>query len=579
MSVKEILARLWNLIASFRMLLILSFCLAVVSVILNLYAPLLIGDMIDAISAKQDASFILQDLVFLIVVYISYSFTNWGMMLCTNHIAYASSYTLRKQLFHKMKALPISFYDTHGHGDLMSRFTNDIDMISDGLLQGLSTLLSGIVTIVLAIVFMLQLNLYMTLIVLLCAPFTYIVAKTITSRSQKYFVAQTKDLGNLNAHTQEMLHGMRTLKAYGQEAHAYEQFHSLNEDLYDSGKNSQFYGSLANPSTRLVTNISYTIVGVCGALLAIFDFLTIGNISSFLIYSNTFSKPFNEISGVMTQLQAATASAQRIFALFDFEEEENSSTITLSKVQGHIQFDHVQFGYVPNKPLMKDLSLDIPAGSRIAIVGRTGAGKTTLINLLMRFYELDRGTIKIDGIDITSIKRETLRTEFGMVLQDTYLFDDTIHNIIAYGMPQATREEVIQAAKKTGAHQFIEQLSDGYDTWISSNSSHLSQGQRQLLSITRVMIMNPSILILDEATSNIDTRSEQHVTQAMELLMKGKTSFVIAHRLSTIIHSDQILVMEQGNIIEQGTHEQLLKQHGAYATLYHSQFAPSSNDS
>lgn len=573
MKLSTILKHLLQLISGFRFYLLVALCLAIISVVLNLYAPLLIGDIIDAITAHQQIDRIIQQLIYLILVYLAYSLTTWGMMLCTNRIAYASSYTLRKALFQKMEKLPISFYDTHEHGDLMSRFTNDIDSISDGLLQGLSTLLSGVVTIVLAIVFMARINGTMTIIVILCAPFTFIVAKTITKRSQKYFIAQTKDLGHLNAHTQEMFQGIRTLKTYGQEEIAAEKFAALNKTLYDSGKNSQFYGSLANPSTRLVTNAAYTIVGVSGALFAIFDRITIGNISSFLIYSNTFSKPFNEISGVMTQLQGAIASAERIFTLFDMEEEKEANTNTLKKAKGHIRFEHVQFGYQPQHPLMKDLCLDIPSGSRIAIVGRTGAGKTTLINLLMRFYELDAGKIEIDGIDITTLPRMDLHRQFGMVLQDTYLFEDTIHNIIAYGKKDATREEVIAAAKKSGAHEFIEKLPNGYDTICSSDSAYLSQGQRQLLSITRVMIMDPAILILDEATSNIDTRLEQHVNAAMEILMEGKTSFVIAHRLSTIIHSDRILVMEQGNIIEQGTHDALLAKQGAYAQLYQSQFA------
>lgn len=577
MNIQTIIKRLLQLISGFRLLLFLSFLLAIASVICSLYAPLLIGDIIDAISMNAPILDMLTALFRLMIIYILYSFTTWGMMLCTNKIAYASSYTLRTALFKKLEQLPVSFYDTQEHGDLMSRFTNDIDMISDGLLQGLSTLLSGLVTIVLAIIFMLQINTAMTIIVILCAPFTYVVAKTITTRSQKYFIAQTKDLGLLNAHTQEMLQGIRTLKAYGQTQHASEVFQKLNDSLYESGKNSQFYGSLANPSTRFVTNISYTIVGVFGAALAIFDLITIGNISSFLIYSNTFSKPFNEISGVMTQLQAATASAERIFTLCDLSIEKDEGTAHLPQCNGHICFEHVCFGYQKHQPLMKNLSLDLPAGSRIAIVGRTGAGKTTLINLLMRFYEIDQGVIRIDGTDITQIPRTELRKQFGMVLQDTYLFEDTIHNIIAYGKKDATREDVIQKAKESGADSFIQKLPDGYDTLISPNSNHLSQGQRQLLSITRVMMLDPAILILDEATSNIDTRLEQHIHHAMESLMKDRTSFVIAHRLSTIIDSDIILVMEQGNIIEQGTHAALLQKQGAYAALYNSQFASRSS--
>lgn len=565
------LKRLYRFMKGFRFLLWWTMFLAIVSVVFHLYAPLLIGDMIDALS-MHDGTKIPFQLVHLIIVYIGYALSNWGMMLASNQIAASFGDTLRKKLFDQLEHFPISFFDTHEHGDLISRFTNDIDMISDGLLQGLSTCLSGIVTVVLAIIFMIQINKTMTCIVLLCAPFTYVVAKTITQRSSKYFIAQSKNLGALNAYTQEMLNGIRTLKAYHHEANIKDTFQAFNETLYTSGKNAQFYGSLSNPSTRLVTNASYTIIGVCGAILAIFKGITIGNISSFLIYSNTFSKPFNEVSGVMTQLQAAYASMRRIFALFDIEEEIDNGKESIANVQGKITFSHVYFGYDQEHMLMKDLSLSIPVGCRVAIVGRTGAGKTTLINLLMRFYELNGGVIYLDDIDITHMSRNELRSHFGMVLQDTYLFEDTLYHILSYGKQGASKQEVIACAKKSGAHTFIEKLPNSYDTVLKANSSYLSQGQRQLLSITRVMLMNPSILILDEATSNIDTRSEQVVASAMESLMENRTSFVIAHRLSTIIHSDLILVMEHGNIIEQGTHDELLKQKGAYEKLYQSQF-------
>ncbi len=565
------LKRLYRFMKGYRFLLWWTMFLAIVSVVFHLYAPLLIGDMIDALS-MHDGTKIPFQLVHLIIVYIGYALSNWGMMLASNQIAASFGDTLRKKLFDQLEHFPISFFDTHEHGDLISRFTNDIDMISDGLLQGLSTCLSGIVTVVLAIIFMIQINKTMTCIVLLCAPFTYVVAKTITQRSSKYFIAQSKNLGALNAYTQEMLNGIRTLKAYHHEANIKDTFQAFNETLYTSGKNAQFYGSLSNPSTRLVTNASYTIIGVCGAILAIFKGITIGNISSFLIYSNTFSKPFNEVSGVMTQLQAAYASMRRVFALFDIEEEIDNGKESIANVQGKITFSHVYFGYDQEHMLMKDLSLSIPVGCRVAIVGRTGAGKTTLINLLMRFYELNGGVIYLDDIDITHMSRNELRSHFGMVLQDTYLFEDTLYHILSYGKQGASKQEVIACAKKSGAHTFIEKLPNSYDTVLKANSSYLSQGQRQLLSITRVMLMNPSILILDEATSNIDTRSEQVVASAMESLMENRTSFVIAHRLSTIIHSDLILVMEHGNIIEQGTHDELLKQKGAYEKLYQSQF-------
>lgn len=571
MSIQTVLRRMLTDIRHFRMAFFISMVFAIIAVILNLYAPLCIGTIIDSIAAQGSPTDIFSQLIRLASIYQWYSLTTWGMMLATNHIAYSFGYTMRAALIKKLEKLPVAFYDTQDHGDLMTRFSNDVDLIADGLLQGLSTLLSGIVTVIAAIGFMFSINFTMTIIVILCAPFTFFVGKIIAQRSHKYFIAQANDVGRLNAHTQEMLHGIRTIKAYGQEAFTYQKFQSLNQTLWQSGQKSQFYGSLVNPSTRLVTNMAYTIVGVSGAILALMQMISLGNISSFLLYSNQFSKPFNEISGVMTQLQSAMASAQRVFALLDRTEEDNTSQQTLPNIQGHICFSHVSFGYDAKHLLMKNLCLDIPAGSRIAIVGRTGAGKTTFINLLMRFYELNGGVITLDGIDITKLSRENLRRNFGMVLQDTYLGEDSIYHIIAYGKKSATKEEVVLAAKKSGAHEFIKKLPQGYDTRLSSDS-FLSQGQRQLLSITRVMIMDPAILILDEATSNIDTRSEAHVNAAMETLMQGKTSFVIAHRLSTIIDSDRILVMEQGNIIEQGTHETLLAQQGAYAALYQSQF-------
>lgn len=571
---RTIIQRLLAYLKQDKATLMWAMLFALISVITSLYAPLLIGTIIDDITNQLTFQEILKKLTFLILLYCISSLTTWLMMLFSNRIAFTFSYKLRTILIQKLEKLPVSFYDTHDHGDIMTRFSNDIELISDGFVQILSTLLSGVVSVVAAIIFMLQINVIMTVIVILCAPFTFLVAKTIAKYSHKYFIAQANDSGKINAFTQEMLQGLHTLKLYDQEKDAYEQFQAFNNQLYVSGKKSQFYGSLVNPSTRLVTNGAYTIVGISAAFLALLGKITMGNISSFLIYSNTFSKPFNEISGVMTQLQAALAGAQRVFALLDSPEEPNNAIEELKDCQGHIQFQQVSFGYEPNHLLMKELSLDIPAGSRIAVVGKTGAGKTTLINLIMRFYELNSGQILLDGVNIAELSRDQLRAHFGMVLQDTYLGEDTIRNIIAYGKPLASDEQVMQAAKESGAHEFISRLPQGYHTYIG-NHSFLSQGQRQLLSITRVMLMNPQILILDEATSNMDTRSEAHVNSAMEKLMKNKTSFVIAHRLSTIKNSDQILVMEQGNIIEQGTHKELLLKQGAYASLYQSQFQAS----
>ncbi len=574
MSMKEVLKRLIVFLWLFKGLLIFSLICAFLSVFLNVAAPMLIGSIIDQITGSLSKQQLLSDIVLLIVLYILYSLFNWGMMAASNRIAFSSSSVLRRQLYEKLEKLPVSFYDQSTRGDLISRFINDIDFISDGFLQGLSTMLSGVATIVLTLVFMLQINLIMTAIVVISAPFTYLVARVITLRTNRYFNEQANILGKLNGYSEEMLSGIRTVKAYGYEEDAQRQFETYNQQLYTSGVKSQFYGSLANPSTRFVMNTAYAIVGAIGALLAFFSQITIGNISTFLIYSNLFSKPFTEITGVMTQLQSAVSSGKRIFTIMDLEEQsDDSDKDVLNLKKGEIDFEHVSFAYDPQKPLMKDIDLHVKAGSKVAVVGKTGAGKTTLVNLLMRFYDISSGCIRVDGHDINTVTRDSLRSSFGMVLQDTYLFEGTIAENIAYGKPDASREAIIAAAKKSGAHEFIIRLNKGYDTVLHGNSSILSQGQRQLLSITRVLLMNPRVLILDEATSSIDTVSEQHVNHAMHLLMEGKTSFIIAHRLSTIIDADLILVMEQGNIIEQGTHEELLNKNGAYAQLFNSQFA------
>lgn len=574
MSTKVVLKRLAAFLWLFRGSLIVSFLCAAFSVLVNVAAPLFIGSIIDRISAGMDVASLLDDIGVLVLMYLLYSLLNWGMMAASNRIAFSSSSVLRRQLYAKLEQLPTAFYDQNARGDLISRFINDIDFISDGFLQSLSTMLSGIATIVLTLVFMLQIDLLMTLIVVISAPFTYLVARIITVRTNRYFNEQANVLGKLNGFSEEMLTGIRTVKAFGFEQDAQQQFEAYDQQLYGAGVKAQFYGSLANPSTRFVMNSAYALVGAIGALSAFYGSITIGNISTFLMYSNLFSKPFTEITGVMTQLQSALSSGKRIFAIMDLPvQSEDVSMPDLQIREGAVSFDHVSFSYDAKKPLMRDLSLEVPAGSKVAIVGRTGAGKTTLVNLLMRFYDVDGGCIRIDGQRIDEVKRDSLRAQFGMVLQDTYLFEGTIAENIAYGKPQADRAEIISAAKKSGAHEFIIRLNHGYDTRLHANSNILSQGQRQLLSITRVLLMNPHILILDEATSSIDTVSEQHVNQAMELLMEGKTSFIIAHRLSTIVDADQILVMEQGTVIEQGTHAELLAQNGAYTQLFNSQFA------
>lgn len=555
-----------------RRYLIITCSSAIISVVVNVSAPMVIGETIDTITSTRTFTDTIPYLVTLVVLYLLYSLFTWTLMYSSNKIAFSSSCLLRKQLHDKLDRLPISFFDTNERGDIISRYINDIDNISEGFLQGLSTMISGVVTILVSIIFMLRISWQMSIVVILSAPFTYLIARLITKRSHKYFRKQASTLGTLNGYSEEILAQIKTVKAYHFEEDALRHFKTINEELYTSGVKSQFFGSLANPSTRFVMNIAYSIVGVSGAMMSLFQLITIGNISTFLMYSNIFSKPFNEITGVMTQLQSALASAQRIFFILDQEEETETQEITTVSLRGKIDFEHVQFYYQQQTPLMQDVTLHVHAGEKIAIVGRTGAGKTTLVNLLMRFYDIQQGSICIDNIDIRTLHRNTLRKNFGMVLQETYIFEGSIADNIAYGNEFCDREDIVEAAKKSGAHDFIRRLSDGYDTLLHANSTTLSIGQRQLLSITRIILMNPAILILDEATSSIDTLSEQHVSKAMDVLMEGKTSFIIAHRLSTIIHADQILAMDHGDIVEQGTHEELLKRKGYYASLYNSQF-------
>ncbi len=554
----------------FKLPLILAFLCAIFAVLCNVYAPMLVGNVLDALTNQASLN---RMIGMLVLVYVGYSFFTWMMMLLCNKIAFSSSCRLRVMLYDKMNHLPISFFDTHAHGDIISRYVNDVDLVSDGLIQSLSTLLSGIVTIIASVVLMMMMmNVIMSLVVMVCAPFTYFVAKNITIRNHHYFRQQAKEVGALNAYSEEMIDGIHTIKTFHQEKQVFEQFQESNMRLYECGVKSQFYGSLVNPSTRLVTNLGYAVVGFVAILMGMNQMISIGEISSFLIYSTLFAKPFNEITSVLTQLQSALASSERLFSILEEVEEIQSQKQGQIQTKGQIRFEDVSFSYTKDVPLITHLNLDVPAGSQVAIVGKTGAGKTTLVNLLMRFYDLNSGTIYLDGQDYSYLSKDEVRRCFGMVLQDTYLFEDTIAANIAYGKPNATKEEIIEAAKKSGAHAFIRRMECGYDTILHSDHA-LSLGQMQLLSITRVLLMNPSILILDEATSNIDTRSEQLISSAMQLLMKEKTSFIIAHRLSTIIHADMILVMDKGNIIEIGTHEELLERKGAYYELYHAQFA------
>ena len=575
MSHQNVFKRILMVISNQKKKVIFSVILALISVIANLLGPWLIGKAIDAMLGIKavDFSAVMQLLFAILLTYIVYSASLYLLTVCTNKIAYDTSNKLRKQLFKKLNTLPLKFYDTTPHGDVISRFINDCDSVSDALLQSIATCLTGMITIAGAILFMVRLHYLMALIVILSAPLSYFVAKFISTQSRANFKVQADILGELNGYAEEIISAEKVVQAFNYESRSILHFNAINDRLYKAGVKAQFYSSLTNPTTRVVNNIGYTIVGIVGACLAIQDLLSVGAISTFLLYANLFAKPFNEITGVIPQIQSAFASLKRIYAVLSEQEEEEVPPLAEPvQFKGEVIFKDVCFSYHSGKTLISSLNLHIKPGQRVAIVGGTGAGKTTLINLLMRFYDIDAGSITIDGIDIYKIPRKNLRENFGMVLQDTWLFNGTIKENIAYAKSDASLEEIIQAAKASGAHSFIKRLPKGYDTIISETSGNLSEGQKQLLAITRVMLTNPSILILDEATSNIDTITELHVQKAFLKMMKGKTSFIIAHRLSTIKDADLILVMDKGSVVESGTHTELLNRNGAYAQLYYSQF-------
>jgi ATP-binding cassette, subfamily B, multidrug efflux pump len=518
---------------------------AIISVLASLIGPYMIGRAIDHMVGQGVVDFrgVAQILAGLGIVYAVGSLFSWLLAYLTNRIAFQTVNDMRRELFDHFNILPLSFHDNHPHGDSISRFVNDMDAVSDGLLQGFSTLITGIVTIIGSIVLMLYISPIMTLVVLVSAPVTYGVARFITTRSQRMFREQAKILGSLNGYVEEMIGGQRVVTAFHYENRTFEEFSAKNEQLYQAGVKSQFYGSLSNPSTRLVNNMTFSVTAMIGCISIILGVISVGGLSSFLIYTNLFAKPFNEITGVLTQFQSATASAQRIFAILDSppEQPEKPNAVQLERSKGTILFDHVKFSYNPERTLITDFSLEVKPGTRVAIVGQTGAGKTTLVNLLMRFYDVDSGSISIDGVNINGMSRDSLRTNFGMVLQDTWLFSGTIRDNIAYGKPEATEEEVIAAATAANAHSFIKRLPHGYDTIISGAGDNLSQGQKQLLTIARVILVDPPMLILDEATSSIDTLTEARIQKAFMKMIAGRTSFVIAHRLSTIREADLIL--------------------------------------
>ncbi len=577
MKNKSVVSKILKKIKPYYGYLLLALLSAVISVSLTLYIPVLTGQAVDNIidAGKVNFENILQILIYIAVGIVGVTVFQWIMNYFTNIISYKTVRDLRREIFDKFNSVPLSYIDSHPHGDLISRVINDVDAVGDGLTQMFLQLFSGIVTIVGTLIFMLMIDWRIALAVVILTPLSLFVAAFIGKLSHKRFSEQQLLQGEISSYVEEHVGNQRIVKAFSYESRAIEDFENLNTKLYDVGFKAQFAGALANPSTRFVNAMVYAAVGIFGALTAISGSLTVGQLSCFLTYANQYTKPFNEVTGVLTQLQTGIAAAGRVFEVLEAENEapDSPESPKISECKGNVKIENVSFSYIKEKPLIRNFSLDVKSGSKVAIVGPTGCGKTTFINLLMRFYETDSGKISIDGVDIKSLSRDNLRRQFGMVLQDSWLFCGTIMENLRYGNENATDEEIISAAKAAYAHSFIRRMPDGYNTVISEGGGNLSQGQKQLLCIARAMLTNPAILILDEATSSIDTLTEIRVQKAFAKMMKGKTSFVVAHRLSTIKESDVILVMKDGNIIEQGNHEELLKKGGFYSTLYNSQFA------
>ena len=570
------LKKVLNYVKKHGAALVLTILLAAVTVGLSLYIPILVGRAIDCIieAGKVDFAAIFPILAQIAVLAGGAALAQWLSGVLNNRITYRVVQDIRADAFRKLQILPLSYIDSHAHGDTVSRVIADVDQFADGLLMGFTQLFSGIVTILATIGFMLSVNPLITLVVVLATPLSLFVAKFIAQRTGSLFRRQSELRGEQTAFLNEMLQNQKVVKAFSHEKQNETCFDDLNDRLEESSLRAVFYSSIVNPSTRCLNSIVYALVALCGALVCIKSggaALTVGGLSTFLAYANQYTKPFNEISGVVTELENAMACAARIFELIDAPAQTPEEPGTLAGGDGEVVFEHVDFSYVPEKPLIEDLNLRIRSGEHVAIVGPTGCGKTTLINLLMRFYDVNSGTIFVDETDIRSVPRSVLRAQYGMVLQDTWIRNATVWENIALGKPGATREEIVAAAKAAHSHGFIKRLPQGYDTVISEESS-LSAGQRQLLCITRVMLSPPPMLILDEATSSIDTRTEMLIQEAFARLTAGRTSFIVAHRLSTIREADQILVMRDGHIIEQGSHDDLLAQNGFYAALYHSQF-------
>ena len=572
---KATLTRVLHKIRPYSLFVVCSLIVAAVSVAAQLYIPILCGDAIDLMLGKGNVAFagVGRIIVEVLVVAVVAAFAQWLLSVCNNRITFSVSRDLRNEALRKIQTLPLSYLDSHPSGDIVSRMVADVDTFADGLLMGFTQLFSGVLTILGTLLFMLSENVVITLVVVCITPLSLLVASFLAKRSYKYFQGQSSVRGEQTALVNEMIEGQKVVQAFGHEAESLDAFDEVNGRLQNVSLKAIFFSSMTNPATRFVNNIVYAGVGLVGALYAVRGGITIGQLSVFLNYANQYTKPFNEISGVVTELQNALACATRVFELLDADDQipeaENAAVL---QPDGHVQLEDVSFRYLPDRPLIEGLSLDVKPGQRIAIVGPTGCGKTTLINLLMRFYDVNSGSIKVSGTDIRSVTRASLRGSYGMVLKDTWLRAGTVRENIAYGKPDATLDEVVAAAKAAHADSFIRRLPDGYDTVIAEDGGNISQGQKQLLCIARVMLCLPPMLILDEATSSIDTRTEVRIQKAFARMMQGRTSFIVAHRLSTIREADVILVMKDGHIVEQGNHDELLAAGGFYAKLYNSQF-------
>lgn len=574
---KDTLIKVLKYIKPYRGLMTLTIIMAVVSVAFTLYLPVLTGEAVDMLKLVGEPGFwtgLYQILVKMAVVILLTALAQWIMSICNNRIVYNIIQDIRKKAFRKLEILPLKYMDAHSHGDIVSRVVADVDQFADGLLIGFTQLFTGIITILGTLGFMLSVNVGITLVVVVITPVSLLVASFIARKTFSMFKLQSETRGEQTALINEMVGNQKVVQAFNREDETLEKFDEINERLEKCSLRAIFFSSLTNPCTRFVNSLVYTGVGLTGALAVIRGGLTVGQLTCFLSYANQYTKPFNEISGVITELQNALACAGRIFELIEEEPQvpDKENAVALQNVQGEVDLSHVAFSYVPDRKLIEDLNLHVNPGQRIAIVGPTGCGKTTIINLLMRFYDVNEGSIQVEGTDIRDITRKSLRASYGMVLQDTWLRKGTIRENIIVGKPDATEEEIIAAARKSHAHSFIRRLPNGYDTVIGEDGGSLSQGQKQLLCITRVMLSLPPMLILDEATSSIDTRTEIKIQKAFAAMMEGRTSFIVAHRLSTIQNADIILVMKDGHIIEQGNHEELLERKGFYAELYNSQF-------